>query len=70
MTRGDLVELTISYYYIFFFNFYMYSIQSYLWIRIGDDTETVIDNGKESKTIEWTGFSVARIIYACNRNVR
>lgn len=46
----------------------MYSIQSYLWIRIGDDT--VIDNGKETKTIEWTESSVARIVYACNRNVR
>lgn len=30
----------------------MYSIQSYLWIRIGDDTESVIDNGRKTKTIE------------------
>ena len=37
-------------------------------------TESIIDNGKETKkkkeTIERAGFSVARIVYACNRNVR
>lgn len=38
-------------------------------------TESIIDNGKETEkkkkeTIERAGFSVARIVYACNRNVR